>query len=588
MASAAQSLGDTRGQFAVSESLELGEAPNTAAANAIQQQDGPADAALDNQPSFAFEPLVQDPNSASSARTSAAGEMLDGSTSITTAASFQQIEVSNGSPATYIDSDAVADAPPPTAPPSGRYGDWILALLLLIMLRALYKKHKAVVLKVLACLLNAVAIIGPLKTPATIMLEHIQTGKRSNDEPDVESGLVAASLQDELEDEVGDVATLHRPRKKKLPQGGGEVYAATGFMRDRSTEDAEEVKPRRRSRKDRFEEEREPEIVEEGSEVDDEAEAIQPDNNHPDDEDFRRRGCETNAATTVKSSFDHLEAKLAQGKTLTLKDIADARAGVQDAGDASSTRVTSSGEFVALQAGARLQHRSHDNDDSFTMVGLPTQIEKKAQKTAQDELKADRDKAHDERQNKLEDILREKNKRLAQQVTEENERLMRDARRKLRPELLHMDNEIDTMLMQPSQGGGHAQMQAAKWLLEHAYTKYPPPSFSKRRASQETLAVQDLRFRDSIIQALKVLQARYAPAKNQAADYGAERAVIAEEITKHAFSLAAGVNRSSKSDSMPSASGLMPIALLEPQEDDGISFPLTDRAEVVEDVEDAD
>ena len=48
-----------------------------------------------------------------------------------------------------------------------------------------------------------------------------------------------------------------------------------------------------------------------------------------------------------------------------------------------------------------------------------------------------------------------------------------------------------------------------------------------------------------MLKGLKLLQSRYAPEKNTVAQYGAEWAVIAEEIAKHAFALQSGMTRGS-------------------------------------------
>merc|ERR1711965_1152656 len=91
------------------------------------------------------------------------------------------------------------------------------------------------------------------------------------------------------------------------------------------------------------------------------------------------------------------------------------------------------------------------------------------------------------------------------------EQLKREARKTMITELTFMDQELAALTNQNSAG---AFMDAAKWLIEFAYTKYPPPTFSKRRSEEEILRTRELRFRDATNNALKLLQARYAPDKH--------------------------------------------------------------------------
>eukprot|EP00966_Prymnesium_polylepis_P052460 1214986-Prymnesium_polylepis.1 len=150
---------------------------------------------------------------------------------------------------------------------------------------------------------------------------------------------------------------------------------------------------------------------------------------------------------------------------------------------------------------------------------------------------------------KLEDALRQKKKAVAKRAAEEIEELKVAARRKLRLDLLFIDNEVDSLTAGDAKGG----LKAAKWLLEHAYVKYPPPTFNKRKVAEQVNAARALRFKDATIKALKLLEMRYAPHKNTASEYGAERAVIAEEIAKHAYGLITAVSRGMSQEMVASA-----------------------------------
>lgn len=134
--------------------------------------------------------------------------------------------------------------------------------------------------------------------------------------------------------------------------------------------------------------------------------------------------------------------------------------------------------------------------------------------------------------------------------------------------------------------GEPAHLAAAKWLLEYAYTKHPPPGLDRRRAEQEVVALRGVHFRENTLTALKVLQARYAPEKNGVLEHGAERAVIAEEIAKHAFSLSVGLKRGGRDGAPDRTAGL--FATREEQEREGIVFSLGGAGGMEEDVEDAD
>ena len=150
-----------------------------------------------------------------------------------------------------------------------------------------------------------------------------------------------------------------------------------------------------------------------------------------------------------------------------------------------------------------------------------------------------------------------------------------------------MDHELDALTgASETAKGPPSQMLAAKWLLEHAYTKYPPPSFTKRRAAEEVIRARELRFRDAAMNALKLVQARYAPEKNSVAEFGAEWAVIAEEISKHAFSLCAGISRGTQQELPPLASTGV-FARQKSDNDDDLGFTLSSEMDH-DDVEDAD
>jgi len=189
----------------------------------------------------------------------------------------------------------------------------------------------------------------------------------------------------------------------------------------------------------------------------------------------------------------------------------------------------------------------------------------------------------DQRQARLEETLRQKQEVAKARAAQQAELARQQARRKLQKELLFMDHELDSL------SGGGSHMLAAKWLLEHVYTRYPPPSFTKRRSAEEVIRARELRFRDATMSALKVLQARYSPDKNTADAFGAEWAVIAEEISKHAFSLCAGVTRGSQQELPPVASGAFGRLEVD-DDDDRMQFSLTTQValEQEEDVEDAD
>ena len=182
------------------------------------------------------------------------------------------------------------------------------------------------------------------------------------------------------------------------------------------------------------------------------------------------------------------------------------------------------------------------NDDSFTMVGLTAQMAQRGEVAMSMQETSD---LQDKRLQRLEGALRRKKEAEAQKEEAAAEEAKQEARRRMRKELLVIDNEIDAMT-NGSTEGPTSHLIASKWLLELAYGKYPPRTFNARRAAQELQQARELRFRDAVLRALKLLQSRYAPEKNTVTQYGAEWAVMAEEIAKHAFALQAGMTRGAK------------------------------------------
>ena len=188
-----------------------------------------------------------------------------------------------------------------------------------------------------------------------------------------------------------------------------------------------------------------------------------------------------------------------------------------------------------------------NDDDDMTMIMLA-----QGPASGSRELLSASD-THDKRQARLESVLRRKKDAKAQRADADAEKAKREARQALRKELLFIDNELDSMTNARTEGpasedaGSSARhVIASKWLLEYSYSKYPPQTFSTRRAKEELRLVRELRFREAVLKGLKLLQSRYAPEKNTVAQHGAEWAVMAEEIAKHAFALQAGVNRVAK------------------------------------------
>ena len=173
-----------------------------------------------------------------------------------------------------------------------------------------------------------------------------------------------------------------------------------------------------------------------------------------------------------------------------------------------------------------------DDDDAMTMVPIAT-------------ASRGGPGMNDQRQARLDAVLQRKREAQARKDAIEAEEAKQEARRALRTELQYIDNELDSMA-NAGHSGPSSHLIASKWLLELAYSKYPPRTFSAQRATEELRVVRELRFNDAVLKGLKLLQSRYAPEKNTVAQYGAEWAVMAEEVAKHAFALQAGVNRSAK------------------------------------------
>ena len=173
-----------------------------------------------------------------------------------------------------------------------------------------------------------------------------------------------------------------------------------------------------------------------------------------------------------------------------------------------------------------------DDDDAMTMIPIAT-------------ASRGGPGMNDQRQARLDAVLQRKREAQARKDAIEAEEAKQEARRALRTELQYIDNELDSMA-NAGHSGPSSHLIASKWLLELAYSKYPPRTFSAQRATEELRVVRELRFNDAVLKGLKLLQSRYAPEKNTVAQYGAEWAVMAEEVAKHAFALQAGVNRSAK------------------------------------------
>lgn len=192
-----------------------------------------------------------------------------------------------------------------------------------------------------------------------------------------------------------------------------------------------------------------------------------------------------------------------------------------------------SDEHINYGIGTSVHEASRsDDDDAMTMVPIAT-------------ASRGGPEMNDQRQARLDAVLQRKREAQARKDAIEAEEAKQEARRALRSELQYIDNELDSMA-HAGHSGPSSHLIASKWLLELAYSKYPPRTFSAQRATEELRVVRELRFNDAVLKGLKLLQSRYAPEKNTVAQYGAEWAVMAEEVAKHAFALQAGVNRSAK------------------------------------------
>ena len=465
------------------------------------------------------------------------------------------------SPPGLLTADAADAAFPPNTSPFGQSSNIILAALVVIMLRCFWAKHRAQADKMLTCALRLVAV-GPLSGPATSAVQKLERSGRSQRRRAGDEGLEAGFGSDEEIDEIDDEAELltgkpgakgksRRPRQRDplskdakaaapKPQSRSECSRSKGGAEDYEADEVEEIDDV--DDDDEVEEIDDVDDDDEVEEVDDDEDADEVEEVEEVEEEFepvRRHGRgnieryeddedDVREAAAIKSKLAELESKLAQGGTITLSDLAGH----------SRASVDGSGNFALPGQGAD----RGANDDSFTMVGLNAQV-----------CQPRNDVETDRRQAKLEMALRHKQERFAKQAAAELDQLKRQARRALRPELLKMDQELERLLRVQSVEGD-SYLATAWWLLEYAYTNHPPRSFSKARAEEESRIVRHLRFRDATVRALKLLQARYAPEKNSAQSHGAEWAVLAEEIAKHAFSLTAGVSRSSRQELLPTSS----------------------------------
>lgn len=242
----------------------------------------------------------------------------------------------------------------------------------------------------------------------------------------------------------------------------------------------------------------------------------------------------TEEKRAMKERLARLELALAQ-KQAASHALSRQRAGCED----------ESFNFTVVQAPAEPGPSNDDDDMTMVMLDQRPASGSREQLGASDTL--------DTRQARLESVLRRKQEAKAQKAEADAEEAKREARRALRKELLFIDNKLDSMTNARTEGpasedaGSSARhVIASKWLLEYSYSKYPPQTFSTRRAKEELRLVRELRFRDAVLNGLKLLQSRYAPEKNTVAQHGAEWAVMAEEIAKHAFALQAGINHVAK------------------------------------------
>ena len=212
----------------------------------------------------------------------------------------------------------------------------------------------------------------------------------------------------------------------------------------------------------------------------------------------------------MKERLARLELALAQKQAASLSRQ---RAGCED-------------ESFNFTVQAPAEPGASNNDDDMTMVMLDQRPVSGSREllSASDTL--------DTRQARLESVLRRKQEAKAQKAEADAEEAKREARRALRKELLFIDNKLDSMTNARTEGpasedaGSSARhVIASKWLLEYSYSKYPPQTFSTRRAKEELRLVRELRFRNEVLKGLKLLQSRYAPEKNTVAQHGAECSV---------------------------------------------------------------
>ena len=467
------------------------------------------------------------------------------------------------------------------APPLFTPGEMVLYLVVsALALCCMWSNFKPQILKCLQCVLEGAALCPPLQAPAQAAMESLglshsridpledpeivwtneaEDPLRVDGSEEIDAELLGSDVVDgdadgEPEPRRGRGRRDARPKKERKPRRKAlpedEVEAAD--------DDDEEAL---------FAEEDEAEVA---PAADEEVEAVLDDEDEVEEvDDDDGDGTAPNA---MSARLGALEAKLRCGGTVTLNDLQGTRA-----------RVSGDGDFLP-GAGGRT---TGAGDDSFTMVGLSTQVRRGQQEPSQQRLRQEADR----RQAKLEEALREKKENAKRRDAQKADVLKREARRKLQKELLFMDHELDALTGTAGgpAGGPPSQVLAAKWLLEHAYTKHPPPSFTKRRAAEEAIRARELRFRDAATSALKLMQARYSPNKNTVGEYGAEWAVISEEISKHAFSLCAGISRGSAQELPPLASGsVFARSRREGALDDEIDFSLAGEMDHDDDVEDAD
>ena len=196
------------------------------------------------------------------------------------------------------------------------------------------------------------------------------------------------------------------------------------------------------------------------------------------------------------------------------------------------------------------------NDDQMTMIGVSAMAQ--ARETApafvdhQPRSEQEREADAESRQAKLEAVLRSK-KEAAQRVRDAAVQAeMEAARDAMRDELQALDDEIESRQAAADEAGPAAQLAVGKWFVALVYSRFPPPAFDERRADEEVALANTLRFKEATTRALKLVQTRYGPEKNSAAEHGAEWAVTAEEVTKRAFALMHGISKV-KETSTPAA-----------------------------------